>query len=94
MNGTITRLGIVVLSMFALVIGSSVCYSVAQTAEDCEGLEERAALAADMLAGCEQYGDCGRWQGHLDYWECSIARCWDAVDNVCSDTGCACIPAA
>ncbi|MCH8147222.1 MAG: hypothetical protein IH987_04405 [Planctomycetes bacterium] len=92
MNGKITRLGIVVLSAFALVIGSSVCYSMAPppTAEDCEGLEAYAGRVAERLETCDEDGDCGEVMDHLDFMECEIANCWNAVDQVCSDTGCVC----
>ena len=91
MNGKMTRLGIVVLSMFALAIGSSVCYSIAQTAEDCENLEESASIAGDRLRECKANGDCASAQGGVDYWDCAIEECWNDVDQVCADTGCTCI---
>ncbi len=79
-----SRFGIVVVSMFALLIGSSVSYSQGQTAQNCMDMEAWAGRQALDLKDCAFYGDCGEIEISLNNWNCWIAECWDAVDGVCS----------
>lgn len=79
-----SRLGIVVVSMFVLVIGLSASFSQEQTAEDCEAMEAWAGQQAADLPTCGQFGDCEEIEVSLNFWNCAIANCWDAVDGVCS----------
>lgn len=84
MRKRISRFGIVVVSVFALVIGSSVSYSQEQTTAKCEEMEAWAGQQAADLPTCEEFGDCEEIEISLNFWECAIANCWDEVDGVCS----------
>ena len=84
MRRRISRLWIVVVSMFALVSGLSVSYSQEEIAEDCEWMEDHAGQQAADLPTCQKFGDCGEILDSINFWNCRIAECWNIVDGVCS----------
>lgn len=83
MRSKISRARIILVLVFALLIGSSVVYSQ-MLEEVCLGMEESRAHNWIDYATCANFGDCGEIEISLNNWDCMIAECWDSVDGVCS----------
>ena len=88
MRRRISRLGIVVVSVIALVNGSSNSAPAelegVGTAVECENMEAALNWLELQLDGCEGRVDCGELEIWINDLSCSIAECWDALDGVCS----------